>query len=45
MSDEFVHDGSLLGMAEMIRAGITCVNDMRFFPRRPPARRFGPACA
>jgi len=32
VSDEFVHDGSLLGMAEMIRAGITCVNDMYFFP-------------
>ena len=31
-SDEFVHDGSLLAMAEMIRAGITCVNDMYFFP-------------
>jgi 5-methylthioadenosine/S-adenosylhomocysteine deaminase len=32
VSDEFVHDGSLLAMAEMIRAGITCVNDMYFFP-------------
>jgi 5-methylthioadenosine/S-adenosylhomocysteine deaminase len=32
VSDEFVHDGSVLGMAEMIRAGITCVNDMYFFP-------------
>jgi 5-methylthioadenosine/S-adenosylhomocysteine deaminase len=32
VSDEFVHDGSMLGMAEMIRAGITCVNDMYFFP-------------
>jgi 5-methylthioadenosine/S-adenosylhomocysteine deaminase len=32
VSDEFVHDGSLLGMAEMIRAGVTCVNDMYFFP-------------
>src|SRR6476619_4970660 len=32
VSDEFVHDGSLLGMTEMIRAGITCVNDMYFFP-------------
>jgi 5-methylthioadenosine/S-adenosylhomocysteine deaminase len=30
--DGFVHDGSLLGMAEMIRAGVTCVNDMYFFP-------------
>jgi len=32
VSDEFVHDGSLLAMAEMLRAGITCVNDMYFFP-------------
>jgi 5-methylthioadenosine/S-adenosylhomocysteine deaminase len=32
VSDEFVHDGSLLAMAEMIRGGITCVNDMYFFP-------------
>ncbi len=29
---EFVHDGSLLAMAEMLRAGTTCVNDMYFFP-------------
>ncbi|HSN22098.1 MAG TPA: TRZ/ATZ family hydrolase [Usitatibacter sp.] len=32
VSDEFVHDGSLLAMAEMLRAGVTCVNDMYFFP-------------
>ncbi len=32
VSDEFVHDGSLLAMAEMLRAGATCVNDMYFFP-------------
>ena len=32
VSDEFAHDGSLLAMAEMLRAGITCVNDMYFFP-------------
>jgi 5-methylthioadenosine/S-adenosylhomocysteine deaminase len=32
VSDEFVHDGSLLAMAEMIRGGTTCVNDMYFFP-------------
>ncbi|HRE14480.1 MAG TPA: TRZ/ATZ family hydrolase [Usitatibacteraceae bacterium] len=31
-SDEFVHDGSLLACAEMLRAGITCFNDMYFFP-------------
>jgi len=32
VSDEFVHDGSLLAMAEMLRAGATTVNDMYFFP-------------
>jgi 5-methylthioadenosine/S-adenosylhomocysteine deaminase len=32
LSDEFVHDGSLLAMAEMLRGGVTCVNDMYFFP-------------
>ena len=32
VSDEFVHDGSLVAMAEMLRGGITCVNDMYFFP-------------
>jgi 5-methylthioadenosine/S-adenosylhomocysteine deaminase len=32
VSDEFVHDGSLLAMGEMLRSGITCVNDMYFFP-------------
>lgn len=32
VSDEFVHDGSMLAMAEMLRAGVTCVNDMYFFP-------------
>ena len=32
VSDEFVHDGSLLAMAEMLRGGATCVNDMYFFP-------------
>ncbi|HEX5515546.1 MAG TPA: TRZ/ATZ family hydrolase, partial [Gammaproteobacteria bacterium] len=29
---EFVHDGSLLGFAEMLRGGVTCVSDMYFFP-------------
>lgn len=28
---EFVYDGMLLAMAEMIRSGTTCVNDMYFF--------------
>ncbi len=32
VSDEFVHDGSLLASAEMLRGGITCFNDMYFFP-------------
>lgn len=29
---EFVHDGTLLAAAEMLRGGITCCNDMYFFP-------------
>jgi 5-methylthioadenosine/S-adenosylhomocysteine deaminase len=32
VSDEFVYDGSLLACAEMLRGGITCFNDMYFFP-------------
>ncbi|VAW62747.1 S-adenosylhomocysteine deaminase; Methylthioadenosine deaminase, partial [hydrothermal vent metagenome] len=32
MSDEFVNDGSQLAIAEMLRAGTTCFNDMYFFP-------------
>ena len=32
VGDEFVHDGSALAMAEMLRGGTTCVNDMYFFP-------------
>jgi 5-methylthioadenosine/S-adenosylhomocysteine deaminase len=31
-SPEFVHDGTLLACAEMLRGGITCFNDMYFFP-------------
>jgi 5-methylthioadenosine/S-adenosylhomocysteine deaminase len=31
-SPEFVHDGTLLACAEMLRAGVTCFNDMYFFP-------------
>ena len=34
MSAEFVHDGSLLGCAEMLLSGITCINDMYFFPEQ-----------
>jgi len=30
--DEFVHDGSLLACAELLRGGTTCVNDMYFHP-------------
>jgi 5-methylthioadenosine/S-adenosylhomocysteine deaminase len=32
VSLEFVHDGTLLACAEMLRAGVTCFNDMYFFP-------------
>ena len=32
MSPQFVHDGSLLACAEMLRGGITCFNDMYFYP-------------
>jgi len=31
LSHELVHDGSLLAMAELIRSGTTCFNDMYFF--------------
>ncbi|MEW5973635.1 MAG: TRZ/ATZ family hydrolase [Pseudomonadota bacterium] len=32
LADAFVHDGSRLAMAELIRGGVTCFNDMYFFP-------------
>ncbi|HEX5476840.1 MAG TPA: TRZ/ATZ family hydrolase [Burkholderiales bacterium] len=32
VSPEFVHDGALLACAEMLRGGVTCFNDMYFFP-------------
>jgi len=32
VSDEFAYDGTLLACAEMLRGGITCFNDMYFFP-------------
>lgn len=32
VSAEFVHDGTLLAAAEMLRGGITCCNDMYFYP-------------
>lgn len=32
VNETFVHDGSELAIAEMLRGGITCFNDMYFFP-------------
>ncbi len=32
VSEEFVADGTQLALAEMLRGGITCYNDMYFFP-------------
>ena len=32
MSPDFVRDGTLLAVAEMLRGGVTCFNDMYFFP-------------
>jgi 5-methylthioadenosine/S-adenosylhomocysteine deaminase len=32
VNEEFVHDGTQLAMAEMLRCGTTCFNDMYFFP-------------
>jgi 5-methylthioadenosine/S-adenosylhomocysteine deaminase len=32
VSAEFVHDGTALAIAEMLRSGTTCFNDMYFFP-------------
>jgi len=32
VSPKFVHDGTLLACWEMLRGGITCFNDMYFFP-------------
>lgn len=32
VSESFVHDGTELAMAEMLRSGTTCFNDMYFFP-------------
>ena len=33
LSPSFVHDGTLLACAEMLLGGITCFNDMYFYPR------------
>jgi 5-methylthioadenosine/S-adenosylhomocysteine deaminase len=32
VSAQFVHDGTLLACAEMLKSGVTCFNDMYFFP-------------
>lgn len=32
IGDAFVHDGTQLAIAEMLRGGTTCFNDMYFFP-------------
>jgi len=32
LSADFVFDGSVLACAEMLRSGVTCFNDMYFFP-------------
>jgi 5-methylthioadenosine/S-adenosylhomocysteine deaminase len=32
VSADFVYDGTLLGAAEMLRGGVTCCNDMYFYP-------------
>ncbi|MGR6035864.1 MAG: TRZ/ATZ family hydrolase [Candidatus Nitrosoglobus sp.] len=32
VSETFVRDGALLAIAEMLRGGVTCFNDMYFFP-------------
>ena len=32
VSHEFVRSGTLLACAEMLRGGVTCINDMYFFP-------------
>ena len=32
VSREFVYDGTLIACAEMLRGGVTCMNDMYFFP-------------
>jgi len=32
VNEDFVHDGTRLAIAEMLRSGTTCFNDMYFFP-------------
>jgi 5-methylthioadenosine/S-adenosylhomocysteine deaminase len=33
VSPDFVHDGTLLGCAEMLSGGVTCFNEMYFYPQ------------
>jgi 5-methylthioadenosine/S-adenosylhomocysteine deaminase len=42
VNEEFVHDGTQLAIAEMLRGGTTCFNDMYFFP--DVAARVSAAC-
>ncbi|VAW77176.1 S-adenosylhomocysteine deaminase; Methylthioadenosine deaminase [hydrothermal vent metagenome] len=47
VSEQFVHDGTQLAIAEMLRSGTTCFNDMYFFPEvtsRVAASCFMRAC-
>lgn len=46
VSSQFVHDGTLLACAEMIRAGTTTFSDMYFFPEAcaEAARKAGMRC-
>lgn len=46
VSESFVHDGTRLAMAEMIRSGTTCFSDMYFFPETvaAAAREAGLRC-
>lgn len=37
LSPQFVQDGSLLACAEMLRGGVTCFNDMYFYPQATAA--------
>jgi 5-methylthioadenosine/S-adenosylhomocysteine deaminase len=37
VSTQFVHDGTRLAAAEMLRGGITCFNDMYFYPKAAAA--------
>jgi len=41
MGAEFVRDGTELAIAEMLRSGTTCFNDMYFSLRSPPKQRAG----